>query len=103
MQMCVEVNISKKHLLFLSRSVTIKDNAGKACDATKSYVEVTKNDDEYVMKVNLSCDDMEDYILVNIGCYDFCDSGCNTANCVTVLFSSLTITSPDVIVISSAE
>ncbi len=25
MQMCVEVNISKKHLLFLSRSVTIKD------------------------------------------------------------------------------
>ena len=72
------VKLTLKEMQDSKMVLTIKDNAGKACDATKSYVEVTKNDDEYVMKVNLSCDDMEDYILVNIGCYDFCNTSCKT-------------------------
>ncbi len=56
-----------KHLV-----LTLKDKDGKACDATRSYVSVTKYDDEYQMKVNLSCGSEEDYIIVYLGCYDYC-------------------------------
>ena len=73
-----KVTLTLKEMLDAKMVLGIKDNAGKACDTTKSYVEVTKNDDEYVMKVNLACDGMEDYILVNIGCYDFCNASCKT-------------------------
>ncbi len=54
----------------------INDNTGKTCDTDKSYVEVTKMDNEYVMKIYLSCSNMEDYVLVHIGCYDFCSNKC---------------------------
>ncbi len=50
----------------------IYDNEGNKCDSTKSYVEITKEKDEYVMKIYLSCSNIEDYIIVHIGCYDFC-------------------------------
>ena len=39
----------------------------------KSYVEVTKEENEYIMKIYLSCSNMEDYIIVHLGCYDYCD------------------------------
>lgn len=49
------------------------DKNGKACDKEKSYVEITKeNDEEYIMKVNLKCSDEENYLLVYMGCYDYC-------------------------------
>jgi len=54
----------------------MKDKDGKACDANKSYVEMTKYTDEYRLKVNLSCGDYEDYIIVYLGCYDYCDGIC---------------------------
>ena len=54
----------------------MKDKDGKACDAKKSYVEMTKYTDEYRLKVNLSCGDYEDYIIVYLGCYDYCDGIC---------------------------
>lgn len=57
-----------KHLV-----LKLTDKKGNACDATKSYVEITKYKDEYRMKVNLSCTDEEDYIMVYLGCYDYCD------------------------------
>lgn len=52
--------------------VKFSDSNGKSCDSKKSYVEVTKESEEYVMKVNLSCTDQEDYILVHMGCYQYC-------------------------------
>ena len=52
--------------------VDFVDGNGKACDATASYVEVIKLDDEYQMKVNLSCSDNDAYIIVHLGCYDYC-------------------------------
>ncbi len=52
---------------------TIYDASANACDGGKSYVEVTKEADEYVMKIFLSCSDIEDYIIVHLGCYDYCD------------------------------
>ena len=52
----------------------VLDASGKSCSESDSYVEVTKADNEYVMKVFLSCSNMEDYIIVHLGCYDYCDS-----------------------------
>ena len=53
----------------------MKDKDGNACHVTKSYVEMTKYEDEYRLKVNLSCGDQEDYIIVYLGCYDYCSGG----------------------------
>ena len=52
-----------------------KDKNGKACSTTDSYVEITKYDDEFVMKVNLKCGKEENYLLVYMGCYDYCTTG----------------------------
>ena len=50
------------------------DKNGDSCDLTESYVEVTKKDKEYVMKVNLKCGEQENYLLVYMGCYDYCST-----------------------------
>ena len=52
---------------------TVYDASANQCSSDKSYVEVTKEDDEYVMKIFLSCSDIEDYVIVHLGCYDYCD------------------------------
>ena len=49
------------------------DERGNQCDANRSYVEITKVDSEhYLLKVYLACPEMEDYIFVHLGCYDYC-------------------------------
>jgi len=53
----------------------MKDKDGKPCDTQKSYVEMTKYTEEYRLKVNLSCGEQEDYIIVYLGCYNYCSSG----------------------------
>lgn len=50
------------------------DKNGDQCDIVDSYVEVTKDSDEFVMKVNLKCSDQENYLLVHMGCYDYCQT-----------------------------
>lgn len=50
----------------------IKDKDGNMCDLDESYVSITKEEKEYKMKVNLKCGDEEDYIVVYLGCYDYC-------------------------------
>lgn len=50
------------------------DSNNKQCNLTGSYVEITKMDSEYMMKVNLNCSDNSDYIIVYMGCYNYCDS-----------------------------
>ncbi len=50
------------------------DSKGKQCDLEGSYVEITKYEDEFVMKVNLKCSDQENYLLVYMGCYDYCQT-----------------------------
>ena len=49
------------------------DKNNKACDVEKSYVKITKLSDEYVLKVNLKDSEKEDYILVHLGCYSYCE------------------------------
>lgn len=53
----------------------MKDKDGKPCDTEKSYVEMTKYTEEYRLKVNLSCGSQEDYIIVYLGCYNYCSNG----------------------------
>lgn len=55
------------------------DKDGKTCDTNASYVQVTKTtDNEYALKVLLSCNNQTDYIIDTIGCNNTCPSGnCN--------------------------
>jgi len=48
------------------------DSNDNECDADTSFVEVTKAEDEYLMKIYLSCTDNTDYIIEHIGCYEIC-------------------------------
>ena len=50
------------------------DKNGDTCDLQASYVEVTKYDTEFLMKVNLKCGEEENYLLVYMGCYDYCST-----------------------------
>lgn len=54
--------------------VALIDKNNKACDVDGSYVKITKLDDEYLLKVNLKDSEKEDYILVHLGCYTYCNS-----------------------------
>lgn len=54
--------------------IALVDKNNKVCDLEKSYVKITKLDDEYLLKVNLKDSEKEDYILVHLGCYTYCDS-----------------------------
>ena len=49
------------------------DSNNNACDTTKSYIELTKTEEEYELKVTLSCSDKEAYIIEHLGCYDYCN------------------------------
>ena len=54
--------------------VALIDKNNKAIDVEKSYVKITKTDDEYILKVNIKDSEKEDYILVHLGCYSYCKS-----------------------------
>ena len=76
-----KVKITLKKMQDEKLVLSVLDGSGKACDGTESYVEVTKEKNEYVMKINLSCSDMKDYIIVHLGCYDYCkDNVCEKQN-----------------------
>ena len=46
--------------------VKFTDKNGAQCSKKKSYVEVTKEENEYTMKVNLSCTSKSDYIMLHM-------------------------------------
>lgn len=54
----------------------LTDSKGKMCSTTESYVEITKMENEYVIKVNLSCTDQKNYVIEHFGCYDICSDTC---------------------------
>ena len=54
--------------------IALIDKNNKAVDVEGSYVKITKLDDEYLLKVNLKDSEKEDYILVHLGCYNYCES-----------------------------
>ena len=54
--------------------VPLIDKNNKAVDVEKSYVKISKLDEEFLLKVNLKDSEREDYILVHLGCYNYCES-----------------------------
>ncbi|HAB67019.1 MAG TPA: hypothetical protein DCE23_06585 [Firmicutes bacterium] len=61
------------------------DKKGKTCDETSSKIEVTKlSETEYSLKVKLTCDSQDDYVLETIGCTNICSNG----TCQTVINNS---------------
>lgn len=66
------VKLTLKELLDKHLVVAPLDEKGNVCDTEKSYIIMTKDKDEYVLKVNLKCGSEEDYILTYLGCYDYC-------------------------------
>ena len=48
------------------------DSNNKACDVNNSYIRLTKNDNDYTLRVNLKCNEKEDYKLTRVGEYDYC-------------------------------
>ena len=69
------VKMTLKEMLDKKLLVPFVDSKGKSCDTEHSYVEVTKQGTEYIMKIYLSCDDQSDYIVVPMGCYNKCENG----------------------------
>ena len=73
-------NVGDKKKLTLQEMLNMKlvlpliDKEGKTCDLNASYVEIEKKDTEYQFKVNLKCGSQEDYIIVPVGCYDYCSN-----------------------------
>ncbi len=53
---------------------TLIDKNNKQVDSESSYVEITKMDEEYLLKVYIKDSEKEDYILVHLGCYNYCNS-----------------------------
>ena len=54
----------------------LMDSNGNYCSEDKSYVQITKLENEYIIKVYLSCTDTQDYIIEHFGCYDICSNEC---------------------------
>ena len=67
-----KVKMTLGQMLELKIILPFTDSKGRACSEKESYVEITKKSDEYIMKVNLKCTDEENYLLVYMGCYDYC-------------------------------
>ena len=49
------------------------DADGKSCDVNASYIRLTKNENDYTLRVNLKCNEKEDYSLTKVGEYDYCE------------------------------
>ena len=61
--------------------VKFTDSNNRTCNNNKSYLEVSKDENEYTMKVNLSCSDKEDYIMLHMGLYGSSFPSTSTARC----------------------
>ena len=59
----------EKHII-----TTLIDKNGKAVDQELSYVKITKLNDEYTLKINIKDSEKEDYIIVHLGCYNYCEA-----------------------------
>lgn len=66
-------SMTLKEMLSKKIILPFTDKNGDACSEEDSFVEITKaSDAEFVLKVNLKCGEEENYLLVYMGCYDYC-------------------------------
>ncbi len=87
-----KVKLTLSEMLNKKLLMPFVDSKGKQCDLQKSYVEITKTGNEFVLKINLSCSDYTDYLLVPMGCYNFCSTEiCEKPNTVSVTGKQTTL------------
>lgn len=68
-----KVTMTLKEMYAKGLLLELVDSNNNACDPNKSYIELTKTEEEYQMKVTLSCSDKEAYVIEYLGCYDYCN------------------------------
>jgi len=54
---------------------SISDSEGNRCDTSESYAEVTKLDNNYAVKLSLTCGKNSDYRIIYVGCFEECNGG----------------------------
>ncbi len=69
-----KVSMTLSEMIDKKLVLPIQDKNGNSCDINDSYVEVIKRADEYELKVVLNCSDKEDYLVVHLGCYQYCEN-----------------------------
>ncbi len=67
------VVLTLQEMLDMKLLLPFTDKDGKSCDTKNSYVKLTKTATEYELKVYLKCNKEEDYIIVHLGCYSYCE------------------------------
>jgi len=72
-----KVKMTLQEMLDKKLAFPLMDSKGNYCDTEESYIEITKLENEYTIKVNLSCSDKEDYLIEHYGCYDICSDKCH--------------------------
>jgi len=76
-----KVSMTLKEMIDKKLVLSIQDKNGSSCDINNSYVEIAKRADEYELKVVLSCSGKEDYLIVHLGCYQYCENDiCEKSN-----------------------
>jgi hypothetical protein len=70
------VKLTLDEMLSMKLLLPLADSDNKLCDGKSSYVEVMKTENEYLIKVNLSCPNRSGYIIEHMGCYDICSDKC---------------------------
>lgn len=71
-----KVRMTLREMLDQKFTLELMDSNGNYCNAENSYIEITKLENEYVIKTYLSCSDKEDYVIEHYGCYDICGDKC---------------------------
>ena len=79
-----ETKMTLKEMLDKKMIVKLTDNNGTSCSSKKSYVLVKREKDEYTMKVNLTCADKTDYIVLHMGLDGTMFPSTSTARCTFV-------------------
>ena len=67
----------------LEKKLVLPIGGNAVCDLNESYIEVTKMDKDYQLKVALSCEEYSDYVVITLGCKDFCNLVCGTTTPTT--------------------
>ncbi len=69
-----KVELTLRDMVNRNLLVAFTDADGKSCDVNNSYIRLTKNDNDYTLKVNLKCQEKEDYSLMKVGEYSYCEN-----------------------------
>lgn len=75
----IELNASKTIRLKILENnglvTDVKDDKNNACDKDESFIEVTRLENNYALKISATCGNNKDYRIVYVGCFENCEGG----------------------------